>query len=155
MSQWVTNWRCHRRTEARSSNWASIQHTGTCCIPIQLPSVFIEENLMIRHAHQEILDAVDLERLAAEFISQSNSRKIAFGQGGFKGHKTIWRHWRTLGDGMCLRRLSDSKKGHWAGRQILRLLEERLLHESGESPLGEKRLSDNKKDHWTTMDEQV
>ena len=64
----------------------------TCCIPIQLPRVFIVENMMTRHAHQDILDPVDLERLAAEFISRLNTRKIAFGQGGFKGHKTIWRH---------------------------------------------------------------
>ena len=83
---------------------------------------------MTRHAHQDILDAVDLERLAAECISRLNTRTIAFGQGGLKGHKTIWRHWRPLADGLCLRRLSDSKKGHWVERQILRLLEERQLH---------------------------
>jgi hAT family C-terminal dimerisation region len=40
--------------------------------------------IAVCHAHQDVLDAVDLERLAEEFISRSNTRKMAFGHGAFK-----------------------------------------------------------------------
>ena len=36
------------------------------------------------HVHKHALDNVDLERLAAEFASRSQTRKSAFGQGSFK-----------------------------------------------------------------------
>ena len=36
------------------------------------------------HVHLQILDAVDLERLAVEFINRSQTRKAAFGQGPFE-----------------------------------------------------------------------
>ena len=149
MSQWVT---MSPKQGAQTELQYSIQVRAGY---LQWPRVFIVENLMTRHAHQDILDAVDLERLAAEFISRLNTRKIAFGQGGFKGHRTIWRHWRPLGDGLCLRRLSDSKKGHWATNSETIGRKTTAWENPGESPLGERRLSDNKKDHWTTMDEKV
>jgi hAT family C-terminal dimerisation region len=40
--------------------------------------------IAVCHAHQNILDDVDLDRLAAEFVSRSNTRKAAFGHGAFK-----------------------------------------------------------------------
>ena len=37
--------------------------------------------IIVCHAHQNILDDVDLDRLGAEFVSRSRTRKAAFGQG--------------------------------------------------------------------------